>query len=76
VSGTRDDSAIDLDALRQARSSTPDAERKHCPHCGGVSLSPRGTSIHGQIDEPYHCETCGRHTEAREDRAGGGGDRS
>lgn len=71
MSHAPDSGGVDWDALRQARSSTPDADRKHCPHCGSVSLSPRGSSIHARVDAPYRCETCGAHTAAREDVVGG-----
>lgn len=57
----------DLEALRQAPSTTPRQDRPHCPECGSIQLSRCGTAIFARAEGPYRCKICGYHGPARED---------
>jgi transposase-like protein len=66
---------IDLNEMRHARSSTDDADRKHCAECGSINISARpGNSFNGRHtdrDARYRCMHCGENVEACRDTPGG-----
>lgn len=40
------------------RSSTPDEERKSCPECGSITISPRSGGTRAGSDAAYVCDKC------------------
>lgn len=55
---------FDLAAAKNQRSTTDDAERKHCPNCDSINVrpkSPSGRVNYRQIEAGYLCGNCDTH---------------
>jgi len=55
---------FDLAAAKSQRSTTADAERKHCPDCGSINIrpkSPAGRNKTRRAEGKYLCRNCGTH---------------
>ena len=54
-----------LQKAQSARSSTPESERKRCPHCESVDITPKAEHIASSRREygDWSCHSCRSHFE-------------